>query len=136
MDDVTGNPAISKTIGTIAYVIIVLFFAIAALETLSIESISGPASEMLNMIFAAIPNIIGASILLGIGYLISRFVAQILKEILPGLGVDRALASTDVMPAGTTLSDIVARIAQIAIIIFFAIAATRLLGLSGADDDP
>ena len=128
VDDVTGNPAISKTIGTIAYVIIVLFFAIAALETLSIESISGPASEMLNMIFAAIPNIIGASILLGIGYLISRFVAQILKEILPGLGVDRALASTDVMPAGTNLSDIVARIAQIAIIIFFAIAATRLLG--------
>ena len=39
---------------------------IAALEQLNIESISGPASGMLTMIFAAIPNIIAAAILLGI----------------------------------------------------------------------
>ncbi|MBL4858041.1 MAG: mechanosensitive ion channel, partial [Erythrobacter sp.] len=128
VDSVTGNTAISRTIATIVYAIIVIFVAIMALDVLDIESISGPASEMLRMIFAAIPNIIGAAILLGIGYLISRFVVQILKEVLPGLGVDQALAESGMMADGTRASGIIARVVQVAIILFFAIAATRLLG--------
>ena len=128
VDNVTGNTAISKTIGTIAYVLIAIPVAIAALEQLEIQSISDPASDMLRMIFAAIPNIIAAAVLLGIGYLISRFVVQIAKEVLPGLGVDRALAESGLVAEGTTASGIIARVAQVAILLFFAIAATRILG--------
>lgn len=128
VDSVTGNTAISKTIATIVYAIIVIFVAIMALDALNIDSISEPASDMLRMIFDAIPRIIGAAILLGIGYLISKFVVQILKEVLPGLGVDRALAETGMVAGGTTASGIIARVVQVAIILFFAVAATRLLG--------
>ncbi|WFL76085.1 mechanosensitive ion channel [Altererythrobacter arenosus] len=128
VDNVTGNSAISKTIGTIVYVLIAIPVAIAALEQLGIESISEPASDMLRMIFNAIPNIIAAAILLGIGYLISKFAVQIIKEILPGLGVDRALAESGLVSEGTTASGIIARVVQVAIVLFFAIAATRLLG--------
>ncbi|WP_128891085.1 mechanosensitive ion channel [Erythrobacter sp. HKB08] len=128
VDNVTGNTTISSTIGTIVYVLIIIPVAIAALEQLNIESISGPASGMLSMIFAAIPNIIAAAILLGIGYLISRFVVDILKELLTGLGVDRSLSATGLLPDGTAASTIIARIVQVAIILFFAIAATRILG--------
>ncbi len=128
MDEATGNTTISKTLGTIAYVVIVLLVSIAALETLNIQSISGPASDMLNMIFNAIPNILAAAILLGIGYMIGKFVAQMLKEILPGLGVDRALSESGLTTGTTSASSIIARVAQIAIILFFAIAATRMLG--------
>lgn len=126
--EVTGNHKISQTIGTIVFVLIIIPVAIMALEALDLQTISEPASNMLALIFDAIPRIIGAAILLGIGYLISKFVVEILKEILPGLGVDRAIGSTDILPAGTSLTSIIARIAQIAIILFFAIAATRLLG--------
>lgn len=128
VDTVTGNSAISTTIGTIVYVLIIIPVAIAALEALDIDTISAPASNMLQLIFDAIPRIIGAAILLGIGYVISRFVVQILKEILGGLGVDRSLAAAEILPDGTAASGIIARIAQVAIILFFAIAATRLLG--------
>ena len=128
VDSVTGNTAISKTIATIVYAIIVIFVSIMALDALNIESISGPASSMLQLIFNAIPNIIAAAILLGIGYLISKFVVQVLKEVLPGLGVDRALAESGMMAEGTKASSIIARVVQVAIILFFAIAATRLLG--------
>ncbi|MCA0978391.1 mechanosensitive ion channel [Qipengyuania flava] len=128
VDSVTGNTAISRTIATIVYAIIVIFVSIMALEALNIESISGPASGMLTLIFNAIPNIIAAAILLGIGYLISKFVVQVLKEVLPGLGVDRALAESGMMAEGTRASSIIARVVQVAIILFFAIAATRLLG--------
>ncbi|MGE5952214.1 MAG: mechanosensitive ion channel [Qipengyuania vulgaris] len=128
VDNVTGNTAISKTIATIVYAIIVIFVSIMALDALNIESISGPASSMLQLIFNAIPNIIAAAVLLGIGYLISKFVVQVLKEVLPGLGVDRALAESGMMAEGTRASNIIARVVQVAIILFFAIAATRLLG--------
>ena len=128
VDTVTGNTTISKTIGTIVFVLIIIPVSIAALEALDISTISEPASNMLQLIFDAIPRIIGAAIILALGYVISRFVVQILREVLPGLGVDRAFAETDVLPAGTTLSSIVARVAQIAIMLFAAIAATRLLG--------
>jgi hypothetical protein len=128
VETATGNTTISRTIGTIVYAIIVIFVSIMALETLNLRSISVPASDMLRLIFDAIPQIIGAAILLAIGYLISRFVVQILKEVLPGLGVEQAVASADIVPAGTNVSSVVARVAQIAILLFFAIAATRMLG--------
>ena len=44
VEGVTGNSAISKTIGTIIYVLIAIPVAIAALEQLGIDSISAPAS--------------------------------------------------------------------------------------------
>lgn len=128
VDNVTGNSAISSTIGTIVYVLVIIPVSIAALEQLNIASVSGPASQMLGMIFAAIPNIIAAAILLGIGYMISRFIVQIVGDVLPGLGVDRALAETGMVKEGTTASSIIARVLQVAIVLFFAIAATRLLG--------
>ncbi|QTD56577.1 mechanosensitive ion channel [Parasphingorhabdus cellanae] len=130
VDTVTGNTQISKTLGTIAYVLIIIPIAILSLEALQLESVSGPASDMLRMILAAIPNIIGAAIILGIGYLISKFVVQIIKEVLPGLGVDQSVAAMDILPSSTSLTSILARIAQIAIMLFFAIAATRMLGFA------
>lgn len=128
VDSVTGNTTISKTIGVIVYVLIIIPVAILALDALDLESVSAPASDMLRLILDSIPRIIGAAILLGLGYLISRFAANMLKELLPGLGADHALGDTGILPAGTTVSDLLARIAQVAIILFFAIAATRLLG--------
>ena len=128
VETATGNTTISKTIGTIVYAVIVIFVSILALDALDLESVSGPASDMLRLILDAIPRIIGAALLLALGYLISRFVVQVLKEVLPGLGVDRAMAESEVLPASTRLSDVIARVVQVAIVLFFAIAATRLLG--------
>ncbi|GMN13960.1 mechanosensitive ion channel [Altererythrobacter sp. MTPC7] len=127
-DNVTGNSAISKTLGTVVYILIAIPVAIAALNVLNIESISQPASEMLGMIFDAIPRIIAAALLLGIGYVISKFVVNILTQLLTGFGVDRSIAATGLVSEGTSASGIIARVVQIAILLFFAIAATRMLG--------
>lgn len=128
VDEVTGNSAISKTLGTIIYALIAIPVAIGALGVLNIASISDPATEMLSMVMAAIPNIVAAGILLGIGYLISRFVVGLLTEVLAGLGIDGPIAAMGLLPQETKASSVVARIVQIAIILFFAIAATRMLG--------
>lgn len=126
-DEVTGNSAISSTIGTIVYVLIIVPVAIAALQALQISAISGPAVTLLETILGSIPLIIGAAIVLGIAYLIARWVGGLVEEILPGLGVDRSVGAMSILPEGSTASSIVSKIVMIAIMLFAAIAATRLL---------
>lgn len=127
VQEVTGNTTISKTIATIVYVLIIIPVAIAALEALKISAVSVPAALMLQSIFDAIPRIIAAALVLGIGYVIAKWVGTMLREILPGLGVDRSLAALEILPASTTFSGIVSRVTQIAIVLFFAIMAARML---------
>jgi len=125
---VTGNSAISKTIGTIAFILIIVPVGIAALDVLDIPSITIPAREMLEMVLQAVPLIIGASLLLGLGYVIARWVSTMIQEVLPGLGFDRAVGAIGIVPEGRSASAIIAMLVNIAIMLFMAIAATRLLG--------
>ncbi|WP_084356064.1 mechanosensitive ion channel [Novosphingobium lentum] len=128
VDKVTGNATISKTLGTLAYVLVIVPVAIAALQALRISSISDPLVSMLQTLLAAIPNIIGASILLGLGYLIGKWVAGLAAELLPALGVDRSVAALGLLPAGTSTSHVIGKVAMVAIMMISAVAATRLLG--------
>jgi len=126
--EVVGDAPVSKTLGALVFALIAIPVAIGALGVLDIASISQPATDMLSLVMAAIPNIVAAGVLLAIGYVISRFVVGLLTELLSGLGVDGPLAATGVLPEGTSASLMLARVAQIGIIMFFAIAATKLLG--------
>lgn len=126
-DEVTGNSTISSTIGTVVYVLIIVPVAIAALQALQISAISDPAVTLLETILGSIPLIIGAALVLGIAYFIARWVADLVAEILPGLGVDKSVSAMGILPAGTSASSLVSRVIMIAIMLFAAIAATRLL---------
>lgn len=125
---VTGNSTISKTIGTIVFILIIVPVAIAALDVLDVPSITEPAKDMLQMVLAAVPLIIGASLLLGLGFVIARWVGSMIEEVLPGLGFDRSVEAIGIVPEGRNASGIVATITQIAIMLFMGVAATRLLG--------
>lgn len=128
VEKVTGNSAISRTIGTIVFVLIIVPVSIAALDVLGVPSITEPAKAMLQMVLEAVPLIIGASLLLGLGYFIARWVSGLLEEVLPGLGFDRGVQAIGILPEGRTASGMVSTIVSIAIMLFMAVAATRLLG--------
>jgi len=127
VDAVTGEHRLSRTIGAVIYALILILVTIGALQALGISSISDPASDMLRKIFVAIPNIIVAAMILGIGMLIARWAGDMLREILPGLGIDRSIAALEIMPAGNAASTVISRVVQIGILLFFAIMATRTL---------
>ncbi len=128
VEEVTGNTAISKTLGALVYALVAIPVAIGALGVLEIAAISVPATRMLAIVLSAIPNIIAAGLLLAIGYLISRFVKGLVEELVAGLGVDLPVAALGLLPPSIRASAALARLVQIGIILFFAIAATRLLG--------
>jgi hypothetical protein len=83
---------------------------------------------MLQMILAAIPRVIAAALLLGLGWYIAKFAGQLLETTLRGLGTDRTINELGVVPGGRSASSILGRIAQVAIILFFGVMATRMLG--------
>ncbi len=127
VDEVTGNSKISGVIGTIIYVLIIVPVAIAALNALKISAISEPAVALLTTIFEAIPLVIGAAIILGIAFFIARWVAQLIQDVLPGLGLDQSVGALGVLPKNMTASGLISKIVTIAIMIFGAIAATKML---------
>jgi hypothetical protein len=128
VEAVTGNSAISKTISTIAYVFVIIPIAVMALDKLEIEAITRPATNFLNTAQAAIWPIVGACLLLGLGYVIARWIAGLIRDLLPSLGADRAIDELGILPAGRSASGVIATIVTIAIMVFFAIAATNMLG--------
>ena len=112
----------------LVFALIIIPVAIAALQVLGIEAISGPAIAMLNEILAAIPRVVAAALWLGIAFIAGRFLKTIIEAVLPPTGFDDAIRSTGVLPASAFPSRIVANIAMIAIILGAAIEAANQLG--------
>ncbi|MFX4271840.1 mechanosensitive ion channel [Propionibacteriaceae bacterium Y1685] len=122
-----GNSRIARTIGTVVYALIMIVVAISALQILGIAAISDPATQMLNTIFTAIPNVIAALLLLALGGVIARFAGELLQQVLEGIGTNRALAEWNIVPADKDAAAGITRVAQVAIVLFFAVMAAQVL---------
>ena len=88
----TGNDDIkvSKLGSSFVFAAILLPIVVAALGILDIEAISGPATAMIQQLMSAIPNIIGAAIILLVTFFVAKFVVSILGGILEGMNIDAA----------------------------------------------
>jgi hypothetical protein len=120
--------SIGRAVGVLFYALIIIPFAIAALQVLGVESISGPATAMLDQILAAIPRIVAAALWIGIAFIAARFLKTVIEAVLPPTGFDDAIRSTGVLPGAASPSRIVANIAMIAIILAASIEAAKQLG--------
>ncbi|MCM1985381.1 mechanosensitive ion channel [Lyngbya confervoides] len=82
----TGGRGLSWLLGTFAFVAILVPVAIAVLNSLQLDAVSGPASNMLNQIFAAGPRILAAVLILAFAYIIGKFVCDLVTNILTSVG--------------------------------------------------
>jgi hypothetical protein len=120
--------SIAKAVAITVSAIIIILFAIAALDILQIEAISGPATAMLNTIALAIPDVLGALLWLAIAFVIGRWVKTIIETVLPSVGFDNSVRALGVMPPNANPSRIIGTIAFTAILLGAAIEATRRIG--------
>ncbi len=79
---------LSKIIKQLVFIFVFLPILIVALDTLGMEAISGPATEMLGTFLNAIPNIIAAAITIGVFFIGGKFVTGMLTDLLQNIGVD------------------------------------------------
>ena len=123
-----GEQSLSRLIGTVLYVFILLFTLVSALERLDIAAISNPATMMLDTIIDAIPNVIGAAIVLLVSYYIGRFIGRLVADLVQSLGGDRIPERLGINLTSTmTLSQIVGYLITVAIMLFAVSSAAELL---------
>ncbi|MEZ5452858.1 MAG: mechanosensitive ion channel [Thiothrix sp.] len=131
----TGNASlkVSKLGSSFIFAAILLPIAVTALGVLNIPSITGPASDMLNKLWAVIPNIIGAGIILTVTWFIAKFAISLLDGVLEGLGVDAMPQKLGI--AGLFTDSFTPRKLVSSVIMFFAMlaAATAAVNTLGID---
>lgn len=89
---VEDSGKLSATLAYIVYVLILIPVIITALRALNIHAISDPAIQMLDIIFAFIPNILAALIILVIGCMVAKLAGNIVERLIGSSGLDSKLA--------------------------------------------
>ncbi|MGB5368036.1 MAG: mechanosensitive ion channel [Polyangiales bacterium] len=86
----TGNEEISiaKFGRALVFAVVLLPVIVSALGVLDIPAISVPASNMIEKLMAAVPNIVGAAIILLVVYVAAKFVVFVLNGLLEGMKFD------------------------------------------------
>jgi hypothetical protein len=131
-----GEKTLSQILGFVVHVFILIPIIISALNALALESITQPASNMLNMILASLPSIFSAALIIGLAYVIGKLVSGLISNLLKGIGFDALLVKMELLKKETQISpsSIVGTIAMIAIMFFAVTEAFFTLGFSTLSD--
>lgn len=120
----------SSIIVNVVYGFILLVVITAALDQLGIAAISGPTNAIIQTIFAIIPNVLGAIVVIAIGVFISNLVSGLLEGLLAGVGTDTLIEKITGTPAKSiVLSKLIGSIVKYLLIVIFLVQGVNLLDL-------
>ncbi|KRU22165.1 mechanosensitive ion channel [Psychrobacter piscatorii] len=116
--------------GSLAFLVVIIPTIIAALNALKIDVIARPATNMLNKIMEALPNIFMAVAILFVTFYVVRMVANIVKGLLENTQINQMPAKVGLQETmgDKRISDLVAYAIIFFAMLFAAIAAADLLG--------
>jgi hypothetical protein len=133
---------IGQTIGNVVYWLVFLLFLPAILGALELQGILAPVQAMVNDILGILPNILGAALVILVGWLVARIIRQIVTNLLVGVGIDRlgtgaSLTTTEAVAADTgrvRLSNVIGTIVFVLVLIPVIIAALNVLNIPAIAD--
>ena len=116
--------------GSLAFLVVIIPTIIAALNALKIEVIARPATNMLNKIMEALPNIFMAVAILVVTFYVVRMVANIIKGLIENTQINQLPAKVGLQETmgDKRVSDLVGYAIIFFAMLFAAIAAADLLG--------
>ncbi|MBH0066385.1 mechanosensitive ion channel [Psychrobacter sp. SZ93C1] len=116
--------------GSLAFLVVIIPTIIAALNALKIEVIARPATNMLNKIMEALPNIFMAAAILVVTFYVIRMVANIIKGLIENTQINQLPAKVGLQDTmgDKKVSDLVGYAIVFFAMLFAAIAAADLLG--------
>ena len=134
LKNVLGKQKLSGVLGMIVYVLVLIPIIISALEALSLEMITQPATNMLNMIMSALPALFAAALIIVVSYIIGKLVANLVSNLLANLGFDGlwiklGLAKEEVIEKKSA-SDFIGYLVLVGIMFFAAIEALDMLNFN------
>ena len=121
---------LSNTLAYIVYVLILIPVIITALRALKINAVSDPAVQMLNILFAFIPNILAALIIVVVGCMVAKLSGNIVERLIGASGLNEKLASRLESKSGNfVLSKTIGVIVYSVLVIFFLVESFGVLHL-------
>jgi hypothetical protein len=91
VESVVGRRSLSDLIGLVVYILILIPIILAALNTLQLQALTAPVSNMLEMIILALPRIFAAILILVFAYIVGKLLAELVSRVLAGVGFNNIL---------------------------------------------
>lgn len=127
---VEDSRKLSNTLAYIVYVLILIPVIITALKALQISAISDPVIRMLDIIFAFIPHILAALIIIVVGCMVAKLTGNIVESLIGSAGLDAKLSAHLSGKAGSfVLSKMAGGIVRAVLTIFFLVESFGVLRL-------
>ncbi len=76
-------------ISQIVYYLLFILFIPSILDALNMRSVSAPISNMMDKLLAFIPNLIGAAVIIFIGYFIAKIIRDLVFSVLQTINIDK-----------------------------------------------
>jgi hypothetical protein len=124
--------SLSKLVGTIAFILIMIPVTISSLEALDLRGISEPAIGMLHDIVGMIPKIVIAVVLVLVGLLLAKWIRGVVVSLLENLGVNSLFGKMgvrSVKPSMPSLAEIIGAIVQVVVVLLFVVEALQVVNL-------
>lgn len=123
----TESISLSETLSSALYWFILLLFLPLVLDTLGLVQALQPVQNLVNQILSALPKILKAVMIGGIGWLIAQTVKRIVTNLLASSGADRFLQRWTSNQTEYSLSQVVGNFIYILILIPTAISTLEAL---------
>jgi len=129
---------VAQGAGTVVFWVVWLLFILAILQVLGIEGLFDSIVVIFERIFAAIPHIIGAAVILAIFYFVGRLLAKLATKALTKIRFDElpvklGLAKKPIKGAGSP-SNVVGYTIMVFVMLFGIMMAADLLGFTAVTE--
>lgn len=126
-----GSKTLSGVLGSVSYFLVFIPVLISSLNALGLDAITNPASNMLNIILAAVPAIFAAGLVMIFALIVGRVVSRLVTNLLENIGFDNMLVRLGIGEKETKRwnpSEVVGYVVLVGINLFALIEALGLLG--------
>lgn len=135
--------SIAQLLGKLGFILTVLFFLPGIFDRFGLTNISSPLTDMVGTFLGYIPRLIGAALLLFLGFVIAKIVQQLVMAFLRRVKVDRLkdkMGLSDAYEGGQaskssiSFADLGGKILYVIVLIPFIIAALEVLSIRAITD--
>ncbi len=127
-----GGSSLPNLAGSLVFLVVIIPVTITALDALKIDVIARPATNMLNKIMDALPNIITAVAILIITYFIMRMVTNVIKSVLENTQINAIpyRVGMEGLFGESQVSDVVGTLVMFFAMLFAVIMSADILGFT------
>jgi hypothetical protein len=123
---------LTKAISDGIYWLVLILFLPAVLGVLAIEGLLAPVQGLMDRVLGFLPNILGAAIIVFVGWLVARLCQRVVAKLLAAIGLDRLGEGVglDRVMGESRVSDLVGLVVYVLIIIPVVMSALDALSLA------